>query len=126
MHLHGVDVLVTGLQTISRVPWIRVLGLSPQTDGQAERVNQVLEQYLRCFVNEQQDDWAQWSATAEFSYNNALHESTGVTPFYETCGRALAELGFCPFRVTAIYADTSCRLALDPETASTRCSILLN
>ena len=29
----------------------------PETDGQAERVNQILEQYLRIFVNYQQDDW---------------------------------------------------------------------
>ena len=31
----------------------------PQTDGQTERVNQVLEQYLRCTIAYQQDDWAE-------------------------------------------------------------------
>ena len=30
----------------------------PQTDGQAEHTNQTLEQYLRCFLSYQQDDWA--------------------------------------------------------------------
>ena len=30
----------------------------PQTDGEAERTNQTLEQYLRCFLSYQQDDWA--------------------------------------------------------------------
>ena len=29
----------------------------PQSDGQTERVNQELEQYLRVFVNQRQDDW---------------------------------------------------------------------
>ncbi len=30
----------------------------PETDGQTERVNQILEQYLRLYVNYEQDDWA--------------------------------------------------------------------
>lgn len=29
----------------------------PQTDGQTERMNQTLEQYLRCYVNYEQDNW---------------------------------------------------------------------
>jgi hypothetical protein len=32
----------------------------PQTNGQSERTNQWLEQYLRIFVNHQQDDWVKW------------------------------------------------------------------
>ena len=42
----------------------------PQTDGQTERVNQSLEQYLRCYVNFHQDDWPTWLPLAEFQYNN--------------------------------------------------------
>ncbi|OCB89288.1 hypothetical protein A7U60_g3544 [Sanghuangporus baumii] len=38
----------------------------PQTDGQTERVNQELEQYLRLYVNYRQSDWADWLALAEF------------------------------------------------------------
>ena len=30
----------------------------PRTDGQSERTNQWLEQYLRFWVNERQDNWA--------------------------------------------------------------------
>jgi hypothetical protein len=58
----------------------------PQTDGQTERVNQVLEQYLRCMISYQQDDWSQLLPQAEFSYNNTLHVSTGISPFYANYG----------------------------------------
>ena len=53
----------------------------PQTDGQTERVNQELEQYLRTFVGERQDDWYTLLPLAEFSYNNHVHSSTQQTPF---------------------------------------------
>lgn len=53
----------------------------PQSDGQTERVNQEIEQYLRLFVNHRQDDWFDWIALAEFSYNNRMHSSTKSTPF---------------------------------------------
>jgi len=53
----------------------------PQTDGQTERVNQEIEQYLRLFINQRQDDWAEWLPLAEFAYNNRIHASTRRTPF---------------------------------------------
>jgi spore cortex formation protein SpoVR/YcgB (stage V sporulation) len=31
----------------------------PQTDGQTERMNQNMEQYLRCYVNYEQDNWVE-------------------------------------------------------------------
>src|SRR5271157_4336013 len=58
----------------------------PQSDGQTERVNQVLEQYLRIFCDYQQDDWYQLLPLAEFVYNNAQNASTGVSPFYANYG----------------------------------------
>ena len=56
-------------------------GYHPQTNGQAERTNQTLEQYLRCVLSYQQDDWADILHFAEFVYNNSIHSSTRVTPF---------------------------------------------
>jgi len=38
----------------------------PQTDGQTKRINQELNQFLRLFVNEQQDDWYDLLPIAEF------------------------------------------------------------
>ena len=52
-----------------------------QTNGQTKRQNQTLEQYLRNYVNYQQDDWVFWLKLAEFAYNNSVHSSTGIAPF---------------------------------------------
>jgi len=48
----------------------------PQTDGQTERVNQELEQYLRMFIDHRQEQWPKWLGTVEFAYNNKVHSST--------------------------------------------------
>ena len=58
----------------------------PQTDGQTERVNQVLEQYLRAYVNARQDNWSRLLPMAQFCYNSAYHASTKMTPFYANYG----------------------------------------
>lgn len=75
-------------QLLHRLKVQRCLSSSrhPETDGQTERVNQILEQYLRCFINFQQDDWVDILPLVEFSYNNAHHTSTGMTPFYANYG----------------------------------------
>lgn len=67
----------------------------PQTDGQTERSNQELEQYIRLFVNERQDDWDELLPLAEFSYNNHIHSSTQQTPFMVDSGRH-PRMGFEP------------------------------
>jgi hypothetical protein len=59
----------------------------PQTDGQTERTNQELEQYLRIFVNHRQDNWDDWLPMAEFAYNNRIHSATQHSPFYLATGR---------------------------------------
>jgi len=59
----------------------------PQTDGQSERVNRVLEQMLRCVVSPTQDDWDEHLAAAEFAVNNSVHESTRAKPFVLNYGR---------------------------------------
>jgi hypothetical protein len=58
----------------------------PQTDGQTERINQVLEQYLRVFTSYQQDDWAKLLGQASFAYNNSLHATTQTSPFFANYG----------------------------------------
>src|SRR5467141_332717 len=53
-----------------------------ETDGQTERVNQILEQYLQIYINYQQDNWVNFLPLAEFAYNNTSHSETMVTPFF--------------------------------------------
>lgn len=61
-------------------------GYHPEADGQTERINQILEQYLRIYCSYQQDDWHSLLPLAEFAYNNTPHSSTGVTPFFANKG----------------------------------------
>ena len=58
----------------------------PETDGQTERINQILEQYLRCYVTYLQDDWCDLLPLAEFAYNNTPQDSIGMTPFFANKG----------------------------------------
>ncbi|TYK05161.1 reverse transcriptase [Cucumis melo var. makuwa] len=53
----------------------------PQSDGQTERINALLEQYLRHYVSAHQKDWATLLDVAQFSYNLQRSESTGKSPF---------------------------------------------
>ncbi|KAH9448947.1 hypothetical protein Pst134EA_033175 [Puccinia striiformis f. sp. tritici] len=54
----------------------------PQTDGQTERMNQVLEDYLRHFCSYYQDNWDKLLDLAEFATNNLDSSSSGVSPFF--------------------------------------------
>ena len=58
----------------------------PETDGQTERVNQSLEQYLRSFCSYDQKDWWELLPLAEYAYNNSVTNATGQTPFYSNYG----------------------------------------
>ena len=58
----------------------------PQTDGQTERTNATLKQYLRAYSNYQQDNWCELLPTAEFAYNNGYQETIRHTPFYANYG----------------------------------------
>src|SRR6266481_5215973 len=61
-------------------------GYHPEGDGQTERTNQTLEQYLRVYCNYQQDNWSSLLPLAEFAYNNTPSATTGVTPFFTNKG----------------------------------------
>jgi len=53
----------------------------PESDGQTERVNQTLEQYLRSYCSYQQDHWVSLLPFAEHAYNTSMSESTKASPF---------------------------------------------
>jgi hypothetical protein len=53
----------------------------PQTDGQTERVNQILEDMLRACALQYGRSWDKCLPYAEFSYNNSYQESLKMAPF---------------------------------------------
>jgi hypothetical protein len=59
----------------------------PQSDGQTERMNPGIEQFLRAYAGMYQKDWVKWLPMAEFSYNNSTHSATGISPFKCLYGR---------------------------------------
>lgn len=81
-HLHGAPECIISDQSIQFSPsfwqeFLKLLGTSqglisshhPQTNGSCERNNDVLEQYLCCYVKYQQDNWAELLPFAEVAYN---------------------------------------------------------
>jgi hypothetical protein len=94
LYLHGVPKTIIfdrGSQFVARF-WeqqhsslethlIHSLVYHPQTDGQTERVNQILEDMLRACVMEYQGSWDKNLPWAEFSYNNSYQGSLKMVPF---------------------------------------------
>jgi len=76
-----------GIRISSSTAW------HPQTDRQTERVNQELDQFLRLFVNEQQDDWYDLLPIVEFQHNNHIHSAMQQPPFLLDTGR-IPRMGF--------------------------------
>jgi hypothetical protein len=71
----------------------------PETDGQTERVNQCLEQYLCCMAFAEPKKWASWLSTAEWWYNCSYHTAIKMSPFealYEYPPPSLAGLPVDP------------------------------
>ncbi|HUJ80479.1 MAG TPA: hypothetical protein VLW83_01275, partial [Candidatus Acidoferrales bacterium] len=82
------------LTSILKIDPRKSTAFHPQTDGQTERMNQTLEAYLCIFYNYDQNDWFELLPLAEFAYNNAVQESTKMSPFFANYGfhpRFLAE-----------------------------------
>jgi len=59
----------------------------PQTNGQTERINQELEQYLRVFIDHRQEQWPNWLGTVEFAYNNKIYVATKILLFKANYGQ---------------------------------------
>ncbi|KAJ9529338.1 hypothetical protein QJQ45_013665 [Haematococcus lacustris] len=76
----------------------------PQSDGQTERYNRVLEEMLRHYISPTQADWPDYLSLAEFAVNNSWQESIKSTPFLVNTGQSpitpmlhsLPDKGRCP------------------------------
>ena len=63
--------------------WLRKsTAFYPQTDGQTERVNQSLQQYLHQYCKYEQDNWYDLLPLAEYAYNNSATTATQMSPFF--------------------------------------------
>ncbi|KAJ9519585.1 hypothetical protein QJQ45_000676 [Haematococcus lacustris] len=65
----------------------------PQSDGQTERYNRVLEEMLRHYISLTQSDWPDYLALAEFAVNNSWQESIQSTPFLVNTGQSPVTVG---------------------------------
>ncbi|CAJ0927859.1 unnamed protein product [Ranitomeya imitator] len=63
------------------------LGYHPESNGQTERKNQGIEQFLRCFVADNQEMWSEYLPLAEFALNNHTSSSAGCSPFFCCTGK---------------------------------------
>jgi hypothetical protein len=59
----------------------------PQTDGQTERMNRLLEETLRHYVSQNHKNWVSLLPMAEFAINNAWQSTVQASPFYLMHGR---------------------------------------
>jgi len=71
----------TSLMQLLQVKLSLSSAFHPDSDGQTERVNQTLEQYLRSYCSYQEDDWVSLLPFAEHAYNTSIAESTKARPF---------------------------------------------
>ncbi|KAJ4795897.1 polyprotein [Rhynchospora pubera] len=83
----------------------------PESDGQTERMNRCVEQFLRSFVHDQPSKWARILSWAEFHHNTTFTAATGMTPFEATYGRK-------PPSLLAYCTGTSTIPAVDHDLAS--------
>ena len=61
-------------------------GYHPQTNGQAERANQVLEATLGCVTTSNPASWSQHLPWVEYSLNSMVSSATGLSPFQCSLG----------------------------------------
>jgi len=100
--LHGLPLQIIsdrGVQYSAELfqEWCKILGIKstmstayyPQIDRQIEHVNQALEQYLRCYVDDNLSNWSDLLPSAEFAYNNQAHEGIKESLFYLEYGKHL-------------------------------------
>ncbi|KAH7624275.1 putative Transposon Tf2-6 polyprotein [Nannochloris sp. 'desiccata'] len=80
----------------------------PQTDGQTERVNRVLEEMLRSFCVLEPETWVNFLPQARFAYNTAVTNSTKMSPFEVVHGHS-------PRLPTSYVAGTSSAVPVSVE-----------
>ncbi|KAA0039169.1 pol protein [Cucumis melo var. makuwa] len=78
---------IKGLQTAMGTRLDFSTAFHPQTDGQTERLNQVLEDMLRACPLEFPGSWDSHLHLMEFAYNNSYQATIGMAPFEALYGK---------------------------------------
>jgi transposase InsO family protein len=95
IHIHGFPRTIVsdrGTQFVNDM-WkraCRLMGITrrlstafhPQTDGATERINAMVEEYLRIYVCYDQSNWKRILPMAELALNTRTPASTGLSPFF--------------------------------------------
>lgn len=76
----------------------------PQSDGQLEVLNRVVEQYLCSFVHDKPTKWSRFLSLAEWCYNTSYHSSTGLSPYEVTYGKLPLGIPDCLLGSSAVKA----------------------
>jgi hypothetical protein len=76
------------LQSSLGIKLIRSSVYHAQTDGQTERINQILEDMLRACIIHYGTNWDKCLAMAKFSYNNSYQSSLQMAPFEALYGQS--------------------------------------
>lgn len=79
--------LTQSLMKALNIRSLRTCPYHPRTDGQTERFNATLVQYLRKFVKENQEDWDEHLQFAAYAYRTSKHSVTGFSPYELVFGR---------------------------------------
>src|SRR3979490_1428188 len=122
---HGTQFVSQFMRELNKLLGIKVAASTayhPQSDGQAEQVNQEIEQYLRLFVNQHQDDWLEWISLAEFAYNNRIHSATQTSPFMLDNGQD-PRLGLEPTQETRLEALDEFTTCMETATNEARSAL---
>jgi transposase InsO family protein len=81
----------------------------PESDGQTERVNQCLEQYLRTMAFQEPKKWLDWLPAAEWWYNSSYHTSLKTSPFEALYGYQPPQVAELPIK-SDLSVDTQTML----------------
>jgi hypothetical protein len=79
----------------------------PQTDGQTERVNEIIKKMLHACVLTDGPKWDKHLPLAEFSYNNSYQENINMSPFEALYGR--------PYHTPLSSSESGKRVIFGPD-----------
>lgn len=79
--------LIAEVAKLFKIKHVNTSFYHPQTNGQIERGNATLAEYLRQFIDKDQTNWDKWLDTATLSYNTSEHSTTKYSPYQLIFGK---------------------------------------